>query len=67
MKRKEKNEKEMLKHKRLLNKCFHGSKKTMKFIEFFFFVPMELEKDGEEMKRKSTVTIPEKQEFKADP
>ena len=34
---------------------------------FFIFVPMELEKDGEEMKRKSTVTIPEKQEFKADP
>ena len=28
---------------------------------------MELEKDREEMKRKSTVTIPEKQEFKVDP
>lgn len=37
MKRKEKNGKKMLKHKRLLNRCFHGSKKTMEFIKFIYF------------------------------
>ena len=44
-----------------------GQEKRCNIQNFFIFVPMELEKDGEEMKRKSTVTIPEKQEFKADP
>ena len=44
-----------------------GQEKRCNIQNFFIFVPMELEKDREEMERNSTFTISGKQEFKVDP